>query len=297
MFLIFGWRIWTILIASVSNHHFLFPDSISWEFSDLRCTSQGVFPPSAVQTLVPLSGNKWSVSWSCKPASHCYSLDVGCFRRVETLSIRMGSSLHFRVWIISYVFVDNGSHERGQTSRPVVGADLQTNCNFDAHIYHCRYSLDCYRCRYSMQRVSVLDSRIAPWFGRIVISCCLLISIASYAKIFCALRRHHAQIQSHVQQQPSQPNALNMARYRKAVYSALWVQLVLLACYVPVSLVGIVMAHIKGNSLHLVVALGIASTLVYFNSTLNPFLYCWKISEVRRAVKQTIRQALCCPRG
>ncbi|CAH3166007.1 unnamed protein product [Pocillopora meandrina] len=144
--------------------------------------------------------------------------------------------------------------------------------------------------------VASLYSRIAPWFGRIIISCCLLISIASYAKIFCALRRHHAQIQSHVQQQPSQPNALNMARYKKAVYSALWVQLVLLACYVPVILVGIVMAHIKGNSSHLVVALGIASTLVYFNSTLNPFLYCWKISEVRRAVKKTIRQALCCPR-
>ena len=65
----------------------------------------------------------------------------------------------------------------------------------------------------------------------------------------------------------------------------------------PVSLVGIVMAHRKGNSSHLVVALGIANTLVYLNSTLNPFLYCWKISEVRRAVKQTIRQALCCPGG
>ena len=142
-----------------------------------------------------------------------------------------------------------------------------------------------------------LGSHIAPWFGRIVIPCCLLISIASYAKIFRVLSHRQAQVQHHVQQQPSQPNALNMARYKKAVYSALWVQLVLLACYVPVSLVGIVMAHRKGNSSHLVVALGIANTLVYFNSTLNPFLYCWKISEVRRAVKQTIRQALCCPRG
>ena len=89
---------------------------------------------------------------------------------------------------------------------------------------------------------NVLDSRIAPWFGRIVISCCLLISIASYAKIFCALRRHHAQVQSHVQQQPSQPNALNMARYRKAVYSALWVQLVLVVCYVPNMTVEIVIS-------------------------------------------------------
>ena len=124
MFLFFGGRIATILLASVSSHHFLFPYSISWECPDRRCTSQGGFPPSAVQTPVPLSGNEWSVGWSYRPASHFYSLDVGCFRRVETLSIRMGSSLHFRVWITFYIFVDTGSHERGQTSRPVVGAEI-----------------------------------------------------------------------------------------------------------------------------------------------------------------------------
>ena len=141
----------------------------------------------------------------------------------------------------------------------------------------------------------VLVFRIAQWFGRIIISSCLIISIASYAKIFLALRRHQAQIQDHVQQQPGQPNALNMAQYRKAVYSALLVQLVLLACYVPVSVVAIVMAYRQANLSHLVVALGISGTLANLNSTLNPFLYCWKIREVRQVVKQTIRQALCCP--
>ncbi|CAH3129445.1 unnamed protein product, partial [Pocillopora meandrina] len=137
--------------------------------------------------------------------------------------------------------------------------------------------------------------RLSRWFGRIIISSCLLISITSYAKIFRALRRHQAQIQDHVQHQPSQLNAPNMGQYRKAVYSALWVQLALLACYVPVSVEAIVMAHRQANLSHLVVALGIANTIVNLNSTLNPFLYCWKISEVRQAVKQTIRQALCCP--
>ena len=141
----------------------------------------------------------------------------------------------------------------------------------------------------------MLVFHIAQWFGRIIISSCLLISIASYAKIFLALRLHQAQIQDHVQQQPGQPNALNMAQYRKAVYSALLVQLVLFACYVPVSVVAIVMAHRQANLSHLVVALGISGTLANLNSTLNPFLYCWKISEVRQAVKHTIRQALCCP--
>ena len=28
-------------------------------------------------------------------------------------------------------------------------------------------------------------------------------------------------------------------------------------------------------------------TLVYFNSSLNPILYCWKIREVKQAVKYT----------
>ncbi|CAH3115596.1 unnamed protein product, partial [Pocillopora meandrina] len=60
---------------------------------------------------------------------------------------------------------------------------------------------------------------------------CLMISFASYTKIFRALRLHHTQIQDHDQQHPSQPNALNIARYRKAVYNALWVQLALFVCY------------------------------------------------------------------
>ena len=38
-------------------------------------------------------------------------------------------------------------------------------------------------------------------------------------------------------------------------------------------------------------------SLVLFNSTLNPFLFCWKISEVREAVKQTIRQTICYAEG
>ena len=139
----------------------------------------------------------------------------------------------------------------------------------------------------------MLVFHIAQWFGRIIISSCLLISIASYAMIFLALRRHQAQIQDHVQQQPSQPNALNMARYRKAVYSALWVQLALVVCYVPQFTVGIMISLSKKRFSNLFILHGMANVLVFFNSTLNPFLYCWKISEVRRAVKQTIRQAIC----
>ena len=135
--------------------------------------------------------------------------------------------------------------------------------------------------------------RITFWCTLIGAPSCLVISIASYTKIFRALSHHQAQVQDHAQQQPTQPNALNMARYRKAVYSALWVQLVLVVCYVPNMTVEIVISlSLKGLS-KIIVIRGMANVLVFFNSTLNPFLYCWKIGQVRLAVKQTTRQAIC----
>ena len=142
---------------------------------------------------------------------------------------------------------------------------------------------------------SILHTRIAVWCKIIVIASCSVISIASYTKIFRTLRRHQAEVQDHVQQQPSQATALNMARYRKAVNSALWVQLALAVCYVPKFIVLLMITYRKTFSSHLVVIVTIANILMNFNSTLNPFLYCWKIKEVRQAVKQTIRQALYFP--
>ena len=138
----------------------------------------------------------------------------------------------------------------------------------------------------------LLDPRIATWYTSLARPCCIFIALALYIKISRSLSRHQAHVQDHVQQQPNQPNALNMAQYRRAVYSALWVQLALVVCYVPFSIVETVIAFSKTYSSHLVINWGIALSLVYCNSTLNPFIYYWRIREVRRAVKHTVRQAL-----
>ena len=143
--------------------------------------------------------------------------------------------------------------------------------------------------------ISISHSRIIRWYSIIVISLCSVISIASYTKTFRTLRHHQAQVQNHVQQQPSQTTALNIEKYRKAVNSALWVQLALVVCYVPKFIMLLVITYIKTYSSHVIVIDGITNILMYFNSTLNPFLYCWKVREVRQAVKQTIRRALCFP--
>ena len=143
--------------------------------------------------------------------------------------------------------------------------------------------------------ISISHTRITRWYSIIVIPLCSVISIASYTSIFRTLRHHQAQVHDHVQQQPSQINVLNMARYRMAVNNALWVQLALVVCYVPQLIMLLVITNRKNVSSHVIVIDAITNILTYFNSTLNPFLYCWKVREVRQAVKQTIRQTLCFP--
>ena len=137
-----------------------------------------------------------------------------------------------------------------------------------------------------------LNYRVTFWLSFTAAPLCLVISIASYTKIFRAISHHQAQIQDYAQQQPSQPNALNMARYRKAVYNAIWVQLALVVCYVPQFIVRIVIFLSAKRFSNFFLIYGMGIVILFFNSTLNPFLYCWKISEVRRAVKQTMRQAI-----
>ena len=117
---------------------------------------------------------------------------------------------------------------------------------------------------------------------------CLAITIVAYSKIFFRLR--HNQIRRiHPLQGESQAIQMNIARYRKAVYSALWVPAALVVCYLPL-IIATVLIHQRGMQLSYYLAWQFTSTLVYINSSLNPFIYCWKIREVKLAVKETLRR-------
>ena len=134
---------------------------------------------------------------------------------------------------------------------------------------------------------------IFTWYQYIVAALCPVTTIFAYTKIFCTLRHHQIHFQNHVAQgQPSQAIPLNIARYRKAVYSAMWVQGTLVVCYLPYAVV-IALTPQRGITLPIYLARQYTGTVVYLNSTLNPLLYCWRIRGVRQAVKETLRQLFC----
>ena len=141
---------------------------------------------------------------------------------------------------------------------------------------------------------SFLNNLIVSLFVRIATAFCLVTTICAYTKIFMSLRHNQIHCQNHVVQgQSRQVNTLNKARYRKAVYSALWVQVTLLICYLPF-LIAVALTPQRGMPLSTYLARGFTVTLVFLNSSLNPLLYCWKIIEVRQAVKETLQQLHFC---
>ena len=122
----------------------------------------------------------------------------------------------------------------------------------------------------------------------------LCVSIFSYTKIFLTLRQRQAQVQletGHERVTGGIPP--NIARYKKSVSSIAWVQLALVVWYAPfyVSVIVIQLTGWRCITLDFVGAC--ATTLFYSNSSLNPILYCWKIKDVRRAMKVTVSSLFC----
>ena len=138
-----------------------------------------------------------------------------------------------------------------------------------------------------------LNPVITSWYEKIGISLCLITSAFSYTAIFLTLRHNKIQLDGHVsQKRSSQAIPLNIARYRKAVYSALWVQVTLVVCYLPYG-IAVALRPREGYPLPFYLVMKYTVSLVYLNSSLNPLLYCWKIKAVRQAVKETLRH-ICC---
>ena len=86
---------------------------------------------------------------------------------------------------------------------------------------------------------------------------------------------------------------LNIVQYKKVVSSIFWLQLTLVACYAPFITVSLLRHTVLSGTTIQGLWL-FTATLVYSNSSLNPFLYCWKIREVRIAVKNTAKTFCFC---
>ena len=124
------------------------------------------------------------------------------------------------------------------------------------------------------------------------IGLCLLTSSFYYFRIYRIVGRHQLQIQAQQQAVESlnTEHNLNMVRSKKSAKNTFIYYICMILCYTPLFIYLLVLVL---SDKDWKILWGFASTLVFLNSSINPFLYCWRLGELRVAVVKTLRKILC----
>ena len=213
---------WTTLPFDISFCFklFLVYYYITWEYSDPNCSSQGVFTSSAFQILTSRScSNNWSLCWYICRTSDCYLLDVCGEWTLEYLSLLYSAALTIP-YILCGVSVG---------TLTVISVD-----RLIALLLGLRY-----RGVVTMGFACCLFSNVVLGSSYKLLVCHHLYHTVSYNPCFLVHKDFpHPPSSSNSSTRPcsttrNQTNELNIARYKKAVFSAIWLQLTLVACYLP----------------------------------------------------------------
>lgn len=117
---------------------------------------------------------------------------------------------------------------------------------------------------------------------------CLCISTISHIIIYKNVLHHQHAIQMQVQAVEANNGVLNnVAGLKRSALNSFIVFLVLFICYCPYF---VIYAISSPYTIDGFLARGLTSTIVFINSLLNPFLYCWRLRGMREAVKQSSRK-------
>ena len=170
--------------------------------------------------------------------------------------------------------------------------------------YHMRYAtlVTESRVKYTLIMIGLISFFVSVsvvWNERVyqlsvgsIIAISLVISTLSYIRIYRIVRRHqlHINAQQQAVQSFNAGNNLNIARLKRSAMNTFVFYIALIICYFPMYLLltlhGVSYVFWQTES-------EFATTLVLSNSCINPFLYCWRLRELRTAVVKTARKMLC----
>ena len=135
---------------------------------------------------------------------------------------------------------------------------------------------------------SFLAITVLQWTLIIVESCCFLISLIVWIRIYQVIRRHKAQIQCQAQVQGQH---FNMAKFKKSASNCMFLMFAYLLCYLPLFIATVRLTiNLNTSGFRFVF---VSYTAFVLNSSLNPLVYCWRHQGIRAAVIQILKN-ICC---
>lgn len=170
--------------------------------------------------------------------------------------------------------------------------------------YHLRYStmVTSFRIKTFLTALwlkSFIFSGIYFWSVRIFflyitifVCLCLIISVFCYVRIFKIVRHQQKKIQCQHQavNLPQGSTISNLLQLEKSAINSFLFFIVMVLFYTPVSTYLSLIYATKDGSHR---GWNVAITLVFINSSVNPFLYCWRMGDLRAAVMKTARKLFC----
>ena len=108
----------------------------------------------------------------------------------------------------------------------------------------------------------------------------IAIVIFAYSSIYHQVRKLQNKTRD---QRHLAPPGINIHSFKRSAVTMLYVIVLFLACYIPF-ITTLVVRLLEGGSLWLNIIYKITASIVYINSSLNPFVYCFRSKEVRTAI-------------
>ena len=133
------------------------------------------------------------------------------------------------------------------------------------------------------------DETSSPFTVILVLSATFYFSITvlAYYKVYRITRHHQNQVQTN-------ENAIDIEKYKKSVFTILYILALFLLSYIPYvcCLLVINILDIFGTKLSSA-AFNVCGAIVFFSSFVNPLLYYWRIKDIRHSVASIASDVRC----
>ena len=172
----------------------------SGQYSHPGCSMKRFLHSSTDETVISMSGCYWSLCWSYMSTTQRLLYFNSLYQPRTYICISF-----FVCRVLCSIAPNFGCHQCWQTSRSVVGTEVQTRCKFMPS--SCGHSLCWFIAVSNASFYCVALFLVAPynvllaswWMFVALIIVSIVISTLSYAKMFFTLRHQQAQVQNHVQ--------------------------------------------------------------------------------------------------
>ena len=124
---------------------------------------------------------------------------------------------------------------------------------------------------------------------------CLIVTSTAYFKVFRIIRSHQQQIQATNLSQSSGQPAINFAKYKKSVFTVLFILVIFYVTFIPlVTAFGLSLFFTTNCKYKSVVRpfFKVAVVFSFLSSLLNPILYLWRLSDIRKEVTRLVKKLL-----